>query len=168
MVLTRETLVKLCQVTKPKAPSLSTFLEQSQAFEEEMGARPVDNWMGEGFEDGQACINGSYPVVHESVLPLMEAFARGAVANAQSREEKEVYNANFWLLDLIQRLVANRPLAFLNSNDRYLLRDGTSGHGWEKVGKERYFVQSHIMYFCQGIFIKYIVSNPVDKNGKFI
>ena len=68
---------------------------------------------------------GSYPLLHESVLPLLEDFASWKVADATGEEEKSVYHRDFGILELVQRLIAKRPLKFTNSCDSYLLRNGS-------------------------------------------
>lgn len=76
---------------------------------------------------------GVRPVLHAGVVPLIRAFLE-VKGELGSPAEQAVY-AGMDEVGFVSRLLAKRPLAFLNAFDRYLLRDGTSGiGGFELVG----------------------------------
>jgi uncharacterized protein DUF4804 len=76
---------------------------------------------------------GVRPLVPADLLPLLEEFLE-LKRELGSPAEREVY-AQLDVAGLITRLLHKRPLAFLNPQDSYLLRDGTRGAGgFERVG----------------------------------
>ncbi|XP_031342025.1 uncharacterized protein LOC116169949 isoform X1 [Photinus pyralis] len=80
-------------------------------------------------------INSVYPVIHENVLPLLSSFLQHKQTFGNARERK-LYQ-NMTVVALVDRLLANRAVAFLNQADDYLLMDGTRGAGnWETIGTE--------------------------------
>ncbi|MBL4846038.1 MAG: DUF4804 domain-containing protein [Planctomycetes bacterium] len=73
------------------------------------------------------------PVLHGSVLSLIREFL-ALKRELGTRAEQAVY-ASLDEVGFVSRLLAKRPLAFLDSSDSYLLRDGTrSLGGFELVG----------------------------------
>ncbi|KAK7753969.1 hypothetical protein SLS62_004068 [Diatrype stigma] len=81
-------------------------------------------------------------IVHARYPALVEAFLAHKRTHGSS-VEKRVYGAAAWSWrDQVARLVAKRPLAFLDPSDSTLLRDGTyvphdvSAREWDAVGTE--------------------------------
>lgn len=76
---------------------------------------------------------GVRPVVPARLLPLIEAFL--TLKRARGSEAERAVYGELDTAGLISRLLQRRPLAFLNPQDTYLLRDGTRGTGgFELVG----------------------------------
>ena len=76
---------------------------------------------------------GVRPILPTALLPLLSEFLELKRALG-SPVEQRVY-VDLDARGLITRLLTKRPLAFLNPQDTYLLRDGTSGRGgFELVG----------------------------------
>ncbi|XP_063217666.1 uncharacterized protein LOC134528202 isoform X1 [Bacillus rossius redtenbacheri] len=77
----------------------------------------------------------AYPVLHESVLPLYDNFLMYKKSHG-SEEEKRLY-VSMTVVELVDRLLNKRAVAFLNPCDSYLLVDGRRGNGdWDDIGKE--------------------------------
>lgn len=75
----------------------------------------------------------SYPIMHEQVKKLIQAFLNYK-KNHGSNIEKQFYQT-MTVHDFIDRLLTKRPLMFMQNNDAFLLQDGTSGSGgFEKIG----------------------------------
>jgi len=84
-------------------------------------------------QEVEAHAAGVRPILPASLLPLLDEFLELKRAQG-SPAEQDVY-ADLDSPGLISRLLTKRPLAFLNPQDTYLLRDGTSGvGGFELVG----------------------------------
>lgn len=74
-------------------------------------------------------------VMHKKILALIDAFLTFKRGPKGSKKEHAVY-AGMTTNQFIDRLITNRPLAFLTENDTYLLRDGvTKGQGGEINGE---------------------------------
>ena len=77
----------------------------------------------------------TYPVAPIEAWGLMEKFLE-IKASSGSDVEKALYKDKDvpWLMT---RLMTKRPMVFMNANDSWVLRDGTSGAGgWESVGTD--------------------------------
>ncbi|KAF2359504.1 Protein of unknown function DUF4804 [Trinorchestia longiramus] len=80
-------------------------------------------------------INSSYPLVHERFLPLLPAFLQYKVDWGEE-VERELYE-KLSVLELVEKLIRQRPVVFINSWDHHLLLDGAPGFGdFEFVGKD--------------------------------
>ena len=74
------------------------------------------------------------PILHERVVPLLKSFLH-TKKRLGSAVERRLYAA-MAPVDLLDRMLRCRPLAFLNASDDYRLRDGvTQGSGgFERIG----------------------------------
>ena len=136
MSLSRTTLEKLSQVAKPQHQTIEELLAKTKAFENDVHKRPTTtNWFDSDQEGILDCASHSYPLIHESVLPLFEDFLEWKKNNRKSKEEQEVYRPEVDILDLVNRIITKRPLMFMGKNDKHVLRDGKRGAGaWDLVG----------------------------------
>lgn len=110
----------------------SDLVERSRALPYDLPteANRIERFPADEVEEHAA---GVRPIVPASLLPLLEAFLE-LKRELGSPTEREVY-AGLDARGLITRLLHKRPLAFLNPQDSYLLRDGTRGvGGFELVG----------------------------------
>uniref|UniRef100_A0A6A7FR01 DUF4804 domain-containing protein n=1 Tax=Hirondellea gigas TaxID=1518452 RepID=A0A6A7FR01_9CRUS len=83
----------------------------------------------------QSYINSAYPIIHEDLLPLLLAFLNYKKKSTQ-RIERTFYKDKT-VFYLINRLIKNRPIAFLTMNDSYLLSNGRTGQGgFVSIGKD--------------------------------
>lgn len=79
--------------------------------------------------------NSVYPLIHESMLPLIARWLKHK-REFGSSVEKALYK-DMKLLELIQRLLEKRAVYFYRSEDRYKLIDNKKGEGgWESVGTD--------------------------------
>ncbi|XP_018018169.1 uncharacterized protein LOC108674715 [Hyalella azteca] len=80
-------------------------------------------------------INSSYPVIHETLLPLLPVFLEHKV-DWGGEVERELYE-RLTVYELVEKLIKQRPVVFINPWDHYLLLDGAPGFGdFELVGKD--------------------------------
>jgi hypothetical protein len=80
--------------------------------------------------------NTTRPIVHARVPALVEAFLDHKRAEGTA-VERALY-ASMTAREFFDRLLKNRPLAFLNPSDSFLLRSGEEGWGgFEKIGTDR-------------------------------
>ena len=75
----------------------------------------------------EAFANKAYPVIHESMVTLIEDFLTYKREHG-SRLEKDLYK-EMSLVEFVDRLVTKRPLAFLTAADSWLTRSGEYGAG---------------------------------------
>ncbi|KAJ8872661.1 hypothetical protein PR048_026272 [Dryococelus australis] len=109
-------------VVSPPDTSLEQFLENTLEF-----SRP--------FPIQSHHINSAYPILHESVLSLYVNFLVHKKLNGTAME-KVVYT-NMGIVDLVQRFLEKRSVAFFGKHDTYLLLNGKKGKGsWEDIGKD--------------------------------
>merc|ERR1711963_90807 len=80
--------------------------------------------------------NCSYPILHEDVLTLFHQFLKLKKVHGTSKE-KAVYES-MPVIDLIDRLIKKRPLAFVGPSDSNTLRNGKQAdyHSWTLIGRE--------------------------------
>ena len=79
--------------------------------------------------------NKAYPVIHESMIALIETFLNYKLQNGSSIE-KDLYK-DISVTQFIDRLISKRPLAFLTTADSWLTREGEYGAGgWGEIGTE--------------------------------
>ena len=79
--------------------------------------------------------NKAYPVIHESMISLIETFLNYKLQNGSSIE-KDLYK-DISVTQFIDRLISKRPLAFLTTADSWLTREGEYGAGgWGEIGTE--------------------------------
>ena len=79
--------------------------------------------------------NKAYPVIHESVVTLIQDFLTFKLEHG-SRLEKDLYK-NMSVVQFVDRLITKRPLAFLTAADSWLTRTGEYGAGgWGEIGTE--------------------------------
>jgi hypothetical protein len=88
-------------------------------------------------------------VVHNDTLELGKKFIAFKQAYGSSIEKEFYKDLN--IEAFIKRLLEKRPLSFLNSNDRYLLRNGNNGNGgFDNIGqldeKAPFLLKDYISY----------------------
>jgi len=77
------------------------------------------------------CVNSSYPILHESILPLIQNFIEFKKKNGHYTE-RYLYK-NMSLYNMIDRLIKKRPLSFYGRHDKCKLRDGEEYYSdWNK------------------------------------
>lgn len=75
------------------------------------------------------------PIIHARMLPLLEKFIASKTASG-SAPERRIYEG-LSPCGLVDRLVAKRPLVFMNPSDTFCLRSGEDGAGgFEQIGTE--------------------------------
>ena len=159
----KEILNILSNVSAPSKLSFEEFIERSTLFETQSCKRPTENnwmeaeanknsdvgicmlspppppgWGGSWLEYKWRRINSSYPILHESVLCLLQDFLNWKKINSTYEEELFLYKKEgFTVLDLVDRLICKRPLMFMGRHDQYVLRNGFGGAGdaWKRIGK---------------------------------
>lgn len=76
---------------------------------------------------------GVRPILHEEIIAVARDFLE-LRRNSPHRTERELY-ADMSLPDFIDKLIRKRPLMFMLPEDKYILRDGTTGFGgFENIG----------------------------------
>ncbi|XP_065364615.1 uncharacterized protein LOC135957750 isoform X1 [Calliphora vicina] len=125
-------LLKQCEtIKKPecKEVDINEFKRKSSNFPLEFGTNTcrVLSQPKERYPQIQKQIASAYPVIHERVLQLYLDFLEHKCQYGTSLE-KELYN-NMSLIELIQRLLTKRCVAFGSSDDHYLLLSGEKGFG---------------------------------------
>ncbi len=77
----------------------------------------------------------TYPIMHTKVRPLIDDFLRCKKTTGSEIEKKLYETMTFDAF--INRLLINRPLAFLNPSDKYLLQNSQRGEGgFEAIGTD--------------------------------
>ena len=80
--------------------------------------------------------NNAYPIIHESVLELIQDFLSFKLRQG-SPIEKDLYK-KMSLTEFVDRLVCKRPLVFFMPVDSWIAKDGSYGTGgWEDIGTEK-------------------------------
>ena len=141
----KDILIFLSKVVPPQEITLEKFLENSEEFETQICKRPTySNWIDR--EDIQSktpswyldCLNGSYPILHESVLLLFQNFLNWKKKHGTTNHKLCEYYKDYTIIDLVNRVIRLRPLMFMQECDLYILRNGVRGSGgWENIGKHR-------------------------------
>ena len=156
-----------------KDDAISRVLDRSEEFCKKMNrSKPTtENWLEKVMKtksfkvigNASDLVKDSYPILHEDVVVLVEDFLKFKKAHG-SNTEKKVYRG-MSSSDLVQRLIAKRPLAFYGEGDKYILRNGTEGKGgWERVGTddEGKVKMKHYMTYDEMKLAAFIqVSSPV-------
>lgn len=142
---------------KNKAEDLQELLDLSELFEKNICKMPTQNnklatlasknknYAKEIVDHAKAAA----PIFSSATKQLMSDFLEMKKKEGTGVEKTVYQNLN--IEGLIDRLLAKRPLDFLNSSDDHLLRDGTSGKGcFEQVGAEHeqppYLLKDYLSY----------------------
>lgn len=77
--------------------------------------------------------NNVRPIAHSALQTLLADFLK--FKRSGGTDVERTFYANVDEHDLIDRLLCKRPIAFLNSSDNFMLRDGTKGQGgFDSIG----------------------------------
>ena len=97
-------------------------------------------------------INGTYPLIHQDLIPLFVDFINFKINHGTS-VEKSIYNQEMNLPKLVDRLLEKRPLVFCGSFDHHTLRNSDMKHGvgmFDGIGKENetppYVMKDYLSY----------------------
>ena len=79
--------------------------------------------------------NDVRPIAHPALQTLLADFLK--FKRSYGTDVEQPFYADVDEHDLIDRLLCKRPLAFLNSSDKYMLRDRTEGYGgFDSIGTD--------------------------------
>lgn len=77
--------------------------------------------------------NQAYPVVHADVISLAEQFLDLKRKIGTDYERKIYENLQYEVPQFLDRLIAKRPLVFMNANDYWVDKNGNTGQGdWDR------------------------------------
>lgn len=80
--------------------------------------------------------NSTYPLIHEAMIPLIADWLKYKRSHG-SVLEVAMYK-DMGLIQLVQRLLEHRAVAFVGPRDKYMLIDKNTGaEGWEYVGTDQ-------------------------------
>merc|ERR1711871_1139710 len=81
---------------------------------------------------------GTRPVLHSKVFSLIEDFI-SIKRHHGTQVERNLYR-DLGVVDVVDRMIQKRPLAFLNSVDQFRLKSGESGAGgFDLIGTDQEF-----------------------------
>ncbi|XP_012272314.1 uncharacterized protein LOC105695377 [Orussus abietinus] len=136
---TKELLKTCMDVSVPPPTTLTELIKRSEIFPISF---PINTVRCAALRDRgihhdilEVNANSTYPVIHESMLPLIAAWLKYKRTYG-SKVEKALYR-DMGLVQFIQRLLEKRAVQFVGSDDRFVLIDHSTGsEGWENVGTE--------------------------------
>lgn len=128
------------KVNEPESPynDLNELIKSSEEFPikfpiETIRCKTLKKFVSESILLRNA--NSSYPILHESVLPLFLNFILHKRKFGSNVERKFYKDVNF--LQFINRLLTKRAVMFINESDQYVLLNGRKGEGkWETIGTD--------------------------------
>ena len=130
-------------VCSTRADIFNDLIKKSQLFNSTIKKFPTTHnriaAIAQGDQHLQAKIarqaQDSYPLIHDDVRLFLNNFLEYKKEHG-SEIEKELY-ADMDDVQLMMRLLEQRPLMFMTESDQYLLSGGTTGHGgFEKIGTD--------------------------------
>lgn len=134
-------LRQLAEVQEPPRAKLEEVISRSDSFPVRFPTQSarLKTLLEGGVHDEATLeqhVNSAYPIVHERVLPLLASFLHFKRSHGR-KKERELYK-NLGLLELVDRLLKQRPIVFYTPHDVYLLRDCTEGcDGFMDIGHSK-------------------------------
>lgn len=117
--------------------SLSTIIKNSENFPLKF---PIDTGRCKTLKNFvnpdklESYINSAYPILHEKALILFVHFLIHQ-RKFGSAIERKLYASIENIPQFVDRLLLKKAAVFIDSSDRYLLKNGTRGAGnWERIG----------------------------------
>lgn len=121
-------------------------------------------------DDVEKWSKNSYPVTIEynKINNLLKSFIKYK-REYGSIIEKEYYK-DIHCIDLLNRLIKNRPLVFMGRGDKWVLTDGNAGFGgWTNIGKNNnlHSLEDYMSYdeIELAVFISMSIYTPFINNG---
>lgn len=137
---TKELLKKCLDLSTPSPVTLDELIAKSDDFPitipvNTVRARALKE-RGISSEILEVNANSTYPLIHEAMIPLIADWLKHKKTHG-SVLEMAMYK-EMGLIQLVQRLLEHRAVAFVGPRDKYLLIDKNTGaEGWEYVGTEQ-------------------------------
>ena len=111
------------------------FFRNNAGVKVQTTANLIEN-MRDRSETIERFANQAYPIIHETVVDLIQDFLTFKRQHGSSTERK-LYRA-MSVTEFVDRLVSKRPLVFFMSVDSWITKDGADGAGgWEDIGTEK-------------------------------